>query len=141
MHRRCLRSLCGAGLVGAAGCAGETPTETPDTALGIDRVRVLPWLVAPMTPDSVGVAGDEDERDVLVTVDATGAERPPARDEFTLSGDDRTHEPRTEIGDGRSLDSGNYPGLVGRRRRRSGRRPALPFAVPERAATPTATRA
>ena len=142
MHRRRLLSLCGAGLVGLAGCAGETPgggTDTPtptaDTAVAVERARALPWLVALNTPDSIAVGGDDDERYVLVTVNATDADEPPAREAFTLSVGEETHTPTTDLGFGGSLDSYHFLGpSVYDAERPSG---DLPFAVPERESAPT----
>jgi len=142
MHRRRLLSLCGAGVVGRAGCAGETPgdgtgTDTPDTAVTVKRARALPWLVTLTTPDSVGVTGDDGERYVLVTVDATAAETTPAREEFTLSVGGEMHTPATDFGFGGSLESYHFLGPPVYRAERAGG--DLPFAVPERESAPTVT--
>lgn len=125
MHRRRLLAVSAAGLLGMAGCTtgedeGTTPTDTsptdspatdtptptptsPQPSVTVERTRVLPSLVAMDTPDSVDVVGESWQRYVLVSVDASGAGDPPARDEFTLSAGGESHAPETAVGYGEGL--------------------------------------
>lgn len=62
---------------------GITSTHTPLPGEStIENVRVMPELVVPNSPDSIGIVGDRSEQSLLVTVSSTGAL--PNREEFSL---------------------------------------------------------
>jgi len=100
MNRRHLLTLCGAGLVGLAGCADGSATGP---SVEVTRTRVLPAMVVRTFPDAIGVVSETDRRYLLATVEVdTESEAESAstldRDEFSLTVGRQTYDPRTELG-------------------------------------------
>jgi hypothetical protein len=114
MRRRALLSATGATLAGLAGClsgsSGDEPADGTDTTNGTDTpsdptatteprepsVRVSPATYQPaivqLATDSIHI-NDDAGAYLFLSVDATEAEEPPARDEFGFELGDGRHAP------------------------------------------------
>lgn len=114
LSRRDVLGLGGAGIALLAGCLGESPggestteptrrstepygtTEPGTTAerfdVSIEEVAVTPELVAPNSPDSIGVVGGRGEQFVVARYSTEGGTTPDRSDFSLVADDDPFHQ-------------------------------------------------